>query len=81
MQLYSVIHFVNDVLNPASMGGKGNPRYNSGVNLKIYRDVDKDPDTVVLEATGGGRVEVPWAQVKSAKCVRVEPTATKAKDK
>jgi hypothetical protein len=68
---------------PDTSGNSKRTRIMANATMRLYRDVERDPGTVVLEDTARNKVyEYPWSTVKVAKrkppAVRaLEPSPTR----
>lgn len=62
---YLVVDFHTPHLLPHAAGGRGVERFQSSPHYEMYRDVDKDPGTLVA-VSADRTFEYPWSEVKQA---------------
>jgi hypothetical protein len=74
---YLLVEFHERHRHPAGAGGQGAIKLEPRADMEMYRDLDKDPGTLVA-VTAAHTVEYPWSEVKQA-VVGPAPEPKKAK--
>lgn len=62
---YLVVEFREHHLTPQGQGGRGLIRFQASNAMELYRDLEKDPGTLVA-VTAERAMEYPWSEVRSA---------------
>lgn len=82
IELYSMLFFDDKaapILPTASSGGQGSQRITASSNFKLYRDLESDPHSVVIEYVPTGlKHKAPWSMVKTARVLEPPKEAAPA---